>query len=268
MPATTIDEVLSQLEKIINDSQRSGDRVGYFAALYYKVTSGVKTGIAKNEFEDGPRMARLDVIFANRYLDALDQWKNGRPLSASWKVALDATRQSSLLVLQHLLLGMNAHINLDLGIAAVEVMQGQPIEGIQKDFDAINTIIGSLTNEVIREIDRVSPLLSLLGLHADRTDLLLIQFSIGNARDGAWSFAQDLSTTTGQATVAGIATRDKSIAQLAGTISQPHGVIRFTLWFIHLFEWKRPGKIIHALNSYTKTFITASPAKPAAAAHG
>jgi hypothetical protein len=258
MSATTIDEVLSQLEKIINDSQRTGDRVGYFAALYYKVTSGVKTGIAKNEFEDGPRMARLDVIFANRYLDALEQWKNGQPLSASWKVALDATRQSSLLVLQHLLLGMNAHINLDLGIAAVEVMQGQPIEGIQKDFDAINTIIGSLTNEVIREIDRVSPLLSLLGLHADRTDLLLIQFSIGNARDGAWSFAQDLSKTA-----AGIAARDKSIAQLASTISQPRGVIRFTLWFIHLFEWKRPGKIIHALNSYTKTFITTPGAKAA-----
>ncbi len=34
MPATTIDEVLSQLEKIIYDSQQAGDRIGYFAALY------------------------------------------------------------------------------------------------------------------------------------------------------------------------------------------------------------------------------------------
>lgn len=258
MPATTIDGVLSQLEKIIHDSQQAGDRIGYFAALYYKVTSRVKEGIAKNEFEDGPRMERLDVLFANRYLTALDQWEKRLPPSECWKVALDATHRSSLLVLQHLLLGMNAHINLDLGIATVEVMQGQPIEAIQNDFDAINTIIGSLTNEVIHEISRVSPLLSLLGLHADRTDLLLIQFSIDNARDGAWLFAEDLSKTTGQANAACIAVRDKGIAQLAGTISRTTGFVRFTIWIIHLFEWKNPGKIIRALNSYTKTFMKAS----------
>lgn len=46
------------------------DTAGYFAALYRKVTSRAKQGIADNEFEDGSRMEKLDVIFANPYINA------------------------------------------------------------------------------------------------------------------------------------------------------------------------------------------------------
>src|SRR5438132_477142 len=120
MPAVTIDDILLQLEDIITESIRTNNRAGYFAALYYKVTASVKEGIAGGRFENGPRMERLDVIFASRYLDALNAWKNGGPVTGSWRAAFEATKKSSLLVLQQLLLGMNAHINLDLGIAAVE----------------------------------------------------------------------------------------------------------------------------------------------------
>jgi len=49
MPATTIDEVLSELEVIIADSTEKGDRAGYFASLYHKVTSKVKEGITRME---------------------------------------------------------------------------------------------------------------------------------------------------------------------------------------------------------------------------
>ena len=79
---------------------------------------------------------------------------------------------------------MNAHINLDLGIAAVEVCGQQPIATLQQDFDAINTIIASLTYQVLNELGSVSPLLSLLGLHATNNSAL-IQFGISNAKDGA-----------------------------------------------------------------------------------
>jgi len=50
----------------------------------------LKDGIAKGIFNDGPRMKRLDVLFANRYLAALESRQNGQPLTRSWKVALDA----------------------------------------------------------------------------------------------------------------------------------------------------------------------------------
>jgi Family of unknown function (DUF5995) len=262
--ATTIDEVLSELEKIIADAQSAGDRVGFFAALYHKVTAGVKEGIAKGSFQDGPRMAGLDVIFANRYLAALNAWRGGQPAAGSqpptqsWKIALDSTKRSGLLVLQHLLLGINAHINLDLGIAAVETMQGQDIEAIHTDFDTINTIIGSLTYQVLHEIDRISPLLSLIGLQGNNTNSFLIQFSIGNARDGAWCFAEELSKQTGDAYAACIMARDTDIATLAGDLAHTNGFLRFTLWIVHLFEWKNPGKIIAELYGYKKSVMHAA----------
>jgi len=37
MEATTFDEVLARLTGVLEDSLRTGDRTGYFAALYYKV---------------------------------------------------------------------------------------------------------------------------------------------------------------------------------------------------------------------------------------
>ena len=153
--AQTIDEVLTTLATIIADAETKGLRTGYFTSLYYKVTSKVKEGVANGLFKDGPRMERLDVLFANRYLDALESWQKGGTLTRSWKVALDTTQRSTPLILQQLLLGINAQINLDLGIAAVEVMQGQNLEDIHIDFNTINEIIGSLTNETIREIDRM-----------------------------------------------------------------------------------------------------------------
>lgn len=257
MSATTINEVIDALQTIITDSIATNNRVGYFAALYYKVTAAVRDGIAKGQFENGPRMEKFDVIFANRYLDALNSWKNKQPLSDSWRVAFETAERSSPLILQQLLLGMNAHINLDLGIAAVEVSNGN-MDGVQKDFDAINTIISALTYEVISEINRVSPLLSLLGLHSSNYSII-IQFSIGNARDGAWCFAEDLLGKTGAAYTDCISARDKTIAQLAGGLANATGLMRITLWLIHVFEWKKPSNIIKELHDYQKEKITINP---------
>ena len=269
MAASIITEVLTTLENIITDSRRRKDRLGIFASLYYKVTARVKEGIDKKEFSDGARMEKLDVIFANRYLTALEIWQAGGEPSACWKTAFEATRSSSALVLQHLLLGINAHINLDLGIAAVETMKGQSFPDIEKDFDSINTIISSLTYEVINDINRLSPLISLIGLHSAKTESILIQFSITNARDGAWCFAEDLNKQSGPGYPALIEARDKSINTLAAALVHFRGTLRFTIWLIHLFEWKDPARIIDLLHGYKKTFIkvnTAGAASPAGAA--
>ncbi|HWB28304.1 MAG TPA: DUF5995 family protein [Chitinophagaceae bacterium] len=256
MAVNTINQVLETLAEEISTSIKINSRAGYFAALYYKVTSRVKAGIENGEFEDGPRMEKLDVMFANRYLDALDGWKNKKTITSSWQWAFETVEKSSALVLQHLLLGINAHINLDLGIAAAMVMQDAPIIDINRDFNTINTIIASLTYEVLNDISRISPLLSLLGLRATKNVSVLVEFSIDNARDGAWCFAEDLSRKTGDDFLKCIGERDKSIAQLAMELVQVKGFIRFTRWLIHLFEWKEPSKIIRVLHDYKKTYFS------------
>lgn len=259
-PAASIDEVIDRLNRLIQTAGRNNDRTGYFASLYHKVTVRVKEGILKNEFEDGVRMECLDVFFANRYLEAVHQWQHKQATSGSWAVAFEGTRKWRVILLQQLLLGMNAHINYDLGIAAVDCAGGSDIQGMHRDFIAINNIIGSLTFEVTNEISRISPLLSLFGLHAQNGQSILIQFSISNARDGAWAFAEELSGKQGAAREECLKARDASIKKLAESLKSPKGLIRFTTFIIFLFEWKSPRKIIGALYKFHKVYIRAEAA--------
>jgi Family of unknown function (DUF5995) len=59
-PAQSIDEVIARLTDIIDISRQEPGRLGYFAALYRKVTISIKQGILNGRFEDGARMEMLD----------------------------------------------------------------------------------------------------------------------------------------------------------------------------------------------------------------
>lgn len=251
----TIDEVIAALESILEDCTHTASRAGYFAALYHKVTCAVKEGILANRFEDGARMEQLDVLFANRYIAAYRQWKNNESTTASWAIAFEATEKRGTLLLQQLLLGINAHINLDLGIATVETMKGKELGSMLNDFNSINAILSAMSYEVMNDISRISPLMSVLGFHASRGNSILVQFTINNARDGAWMFANELFSKKDSAYTGCISARDKTIAELASGLAKPKGILRFTIWLIHLFEWKNVGKVIHELRFYRKNYI-------------
>lgn len=192
MIANTIDEVIEHLEYIIQDSIKDESTLGYFAALYQKVTITVKNKLGTNYFDDDARMEKLDVIFANRYLIAYSNYKAGKPISESWLSAFETATQWRPIVLQHLLLGMNAHINLDLGIAAAEISNPTTISDLQADFNKINAILGALVAEVLEDLSEIWPtLLKILKL-TNKVDDFLINFSMTVARDGAWTFANAL----------------------------------------------------------------------------
>ena len=91
VPATTIDDVIQQLTAIVEWSKQNNSRMGYFAALYRKVTIQVKKGIQENYFDNGPRMERLDVIFANRHIQTCYQYQTGQTPTQSWVRAFNAT---------------------------------------------------------------------------------------------------------------------------------------------------------------------------------
>ncbi len=111
----TVDDVLQALDAIVERALEAASRVGYFAAIYRKVTAKVAEGIASGFFDDPERMQRLDVAFAARYLSALDVYQHGGKPTRSWDLAFQAAAGSRPIILQHLLVGINAHINLDLG---------------------------------------------------------------------------------------------------------------------------------------------------------
>jgi len=105
MAVQTIDEVVSALDIIVQQSYDNASRLGYFAALYRRVTCAVRQGIAGGSFQNGPLMEQLDVVFASRYLDALATFQAGGTATRSWMLAFQGCNEADLLILQQLLAG-------------------------------------------------------------------------------------------------------------------------------------------------------------------
>lgn len=227
-----IQQVLDELDEIISQSAANQSAHGFFATLYRQVTADVAQGIKEKRFEDNARMEQLDIVFAQRYLDAYNSYQSGGPCTHSWRVAFDADRSRKSILLQYLMLGMNAHINLDLGIAASEVMKGQAIETLKNDFDRINELLAARVDESQDKIARRSWLFGRLDGWMNKSDEWLAKFSINAARDGAWAFAVDLHHQPQKETL--IQTRDARIAEIGRMIEVPKGRVR---WLLRLVKW-------------------------------
>ena len=244
----TLDEVIAQLEKIITFCETNNNCAGYFAVLYYKVTSNLKGCISKKDFEDCERMERLGVTFANRYLDSFHSWIAGKHMTDSWQVTFDAVSDNTSIVLQHLLLAMNAHINFDLGIATVHVMHGYPLDGIHNDFNGINALLATMIDNIEDCLTKVNPLMRLLDLKIYKYDEMLVEFSISTARDGAWKFSQELSGKAGPEYENYIHVRDERIRELGSNISKPRAfLLKTVVKLIRLFEKKNVASVIKIL---------------------
>ena len=246
-PATTIDEVINQLTAIVEWSKDNNSRMGYFAALYRKVTIQVKEGIQTGIFEDGPRMERLDVIFANRYIHACYQYQTGQKPTESWVRAFDVTERWWPIVLQHLLMGMNAHINLDLGIAAAETVPPEELQNLKGDFEKINEVLASLVGSVQNELAEIWLLLGILNRYLGSVEKAIINFSMEKARDAAWSFAEELSPLTGEARERAIEEKDAMFATFSNVIMHPGFTLSMVLKIIRLGERGNTRKRIEIL---------------------
>jgi hypothetical protein len=227
VPAATIDDVIARLDAIIRDCIAAESRLGYFAALYNRVTRRVRDGIARGEFADGPRMARLDVVFANRYLDAFDRDQAGEPPSRAWRLAFETARHDDAPPLVHLLLGMNAHIGLDLGVAAARTCPGAALPGLAADFTHINAVLASLVATVEDENIALEPLLA-TPVHAARG---LINAAIGRimdtARARAWDFATELAPLPLAAQTARLAHRDDETTAIGRALVDTDVMLRW-----------------------------------------
>ena len=84
--------MIGRLDAIINGCIATGDRLGYFPALYNRVTIAVRDAIRHGQFQNGPRMERLDVTFANRYITAYDEYRDGQRPTSAWLQAFEAAK--------------------------------------------------------------------------------------------------------------------------------------------------------------------------------
>ncbi len=170
-----------------------GSRLGYFAALYKRMTMAVRDAIRAGVFDDAARMEALDVTFANRYLDTRTQYLAGELHGQSWLQAYEAATTDRYTILQHLLIGINPHIMIDLGVAAARTCPGAALAGLQQDFNKINGIILGLMPVIDAELDRLSPTTALLDHTIGPLKDKLINRGLDEGRASSWAFASQLA---------------------------------------------------------------------------
>ncbi|HEY5370523.1 MAG TPA: DUF5995 family protein [Hanamia sp.] len=245
--AGTIEEVISQLDDIIAWSISNKSRMGYFATLYRRMTVAVQQGIINNIFQDGKRMEQLDVDFANRYFFAWNAYTNNQPCSLAWKVAFDACQNSELICLQHLILGINTHINLDLCMATAACCPGDKIYDLESDFNKINDVIAAQAQLVQDTLCKVWFPLKVLKDIANNEEDAVINFSIGTARTCSWANAVALAHTNAQMTAELTSQIDNTVVALGNKVIDPGLWINLILKPVLFMESKDVDNIIELL---------------------
>jgi len=221
------------------------DALGYFPALYTGVTTRVADSIAGGGFDDGPRMDDLATTFAAYYLRA---WPSATGRPQCWQACWNVAGDGDLLIVQHLLLGINAHVNHDLPMAVVDVARGVgDLAAIRGDFDAINDVLAADLTTTLSQLDRVARWTNqaaLLG--AGR----LFNFSLQVARRQAWAAAERLyAMNDPTAETAYAAELDRLVSVVAYLIVRPSPMLRPLLWLARRTEEHDPRKVTAALLS-------------------
>ncbi len=210
---TTIAEVIEAISSIIDWSIGASSRLGYFAALYKRITIAVGAAIEQGAFHDGPLMERFDVAFASRYLDAVNGHfhpdKFPRP-TRSWQVSFDDAERAQPIILQHMLAGIFAHILLDLGVVAQQL--GLPTSNSREDFNTINAVLASQVSGIVEDINDLSPALADVYAVLQQNQIFAINEAIRALRDSAWRFGSLLSAEPGFIRPATIWARDRQVA--------------------------------------------------------
>lgn len=235
-PAASIEDAITQLTAIIHWAQQNNSRIGYFAALYRQILLQTKKTLEQQLFADPVQISRLTVIFANRYIFACFQYVTGQTPSQCWLAAFNETQRRRPIVLQHLLLGMNAHINFDLGIAVIDTVSADELADMKGDFDKINAILASQVEKIQQKLAQIWPLLRLLNGFLREADNVIINFSMAKAREAAWSFAESLAPLSEALRQQKIVEKDQTVAEFSEVISRPGFVKSSILLAIRLGE--------------------------------
>jgi hypothetical protein len=123
------------------------DGVAHFARLYADVTEGVDARLHGVAFANPAFVARLDVVFADLFFDALAAHERD-PATAprAWAPLFEARTRRRIEPVRFAVAGMNAHINRDLPIAVVSTCTelGVEPEGERADFERVNPILAEV----------------------------------------------------------------------------------------------------------------------------
>ena len=190
--------VPQRMTTLIDQWDAAHDRRAIFLGCYRLMTNNMLDAIEAGRFHDGVWVSQLLERFANYYFAALDRFEQDEPNTPPvWKLAFDATRDEEVMTLQHLLLGVNAHINFDLIFSIYDLLQAEwaeatPEQRAQRhaDHEMVNRIIGETTDAVQDQVvEQFSPWVEIVDKMLGPVDEWLTSHLISHWREEVWDTA-------------------------------------------------------------------------------
>jgi hypothetical protein len=241
MAYESVADVASGLAMVEEHCLPRRDRRGIFATAYLLITGSIAAALDAGRFEDEVWTRRYLVGFGNLYRGALFAWESGRVagIPTAWRLSFEAARNGTGLVIQHLVLGINAHINHDLALALAEAGLDPDREMRYRDHVRVNEVLEEAT-PALKEVvsTKYAPLLQRVDWISGRLDDDLARFSIPTAREHAWKFASAYVAARGATErallVRGLDEQSAALARL--TLSRPtrHPILLRT---VRTLEW-------------------------------
>jgi hypothetical protein len=161
---------------------------------------------------------------------------------------------------------VNAHIELDLGIAAQTVALPGNLEALHNDFNTVNDVLTSQVSGVVNEIDDLSPVLADLYHVLTNNEIFLIDEAVKTLRDSAWTFATILALEPGLAHPATIWARDQKVSTQADLIYDPPGLIGLPQDIVASIAARESRDVVKNLRALNEIAATPAPVKPNASA--
>ena len=190
MQLRSMNQVIQRLDHVLERSRRESDKHGFYAALYRTTTLELGYGQDNGVFENPEWVERVALNFAARYFRALDRFESGNRASAAWHIAFQAGHDPDLIILQHMILGVHAHVGLDLGIAMSQVSPNpDDLLRARGDFNRIENILALAIANSRRRVAKVSPRFNTLQHIAGPACDKLARLGLRSARRTAWTLA-------------------------------------------------------------------------------
>jgi hypothetical protein len=187
--------VIIRMESLLEEWELTSDRRAIFLSCYSRMTRNMLAALEGGVFRDPIWVKELLENFAKYYFNALNAY-DGSPLASPpvWQQTFNAASDLRTRPVQHLMLGVNAHINYDLVLALIDVLEPdwsalRDSQRLQRfaDHCKINEIIAHTIDEVQDEIlECYSPGVDLVDRVFGRLDEYLIARLISGWRDQVW----------------------------------------------------------------------------------
>ena len=179
----------------------AGDGRALFLDCYRRMTEAVVDDVAAGRFADGDWVARLLDRFADYYFVTIDP-PDGTDVYVPepWLLAHAAAMAGDGQPLQLLLAGVNAHINYDLVLTLVDLLDDEwpdaddELRSLRRrDYDLINAVIAETADLVQDEVlERRSPWLDVFDRSLGRIDEHLAVRLLTRWRTQVWRHATEV----------------------------------------------------------------------------